>query len=331
MSTACGSEECTSLDEVGRILAMRGRELCEAEPFLDSGTVAERLLAAGRRELDRAAEPERWLYYRFPLEDAAEARRLVAHRIGPCLRDAAADHAVGGWWWLQKHEAEGWHLRLRVAAERDYTGRAEAEIAAGLERSLARPITTVEYEPELALFGGTEGLRLAHEFFAADSDFLARWFAADPDGVHSQQEPGMSVIIAQHLLRSAGLDAFERWDVWLRIRAMRAQIPVEALHAESATEWGRKLVRVDVTRFPTLFPGTRGEILREHLDAVGELAQRARERFAAGALECGLRRGLAAMVLFHWNRLNLSAFLQARISFALSEVLSPEYGVGAAR
>jgi thiopeptide-type bacteriocin biosynthesis protein len=327
MSTA----ECTSLDEVGRILALRGRELCEAEPFLDSGTVAERLLAAGRRELDRAAEPERWLYYRFPLEDAAEARRLVALRVGPCLRQAAAGHAVGGWWWLQKHEPEGWHLRLRVGVERDYAGRAEAEIAAKLEGALGRPITTVAYEPELALFGGTDGLRLAHEFFAADSEFLARWFAADPDGVHSQQEPGMSVILAQHLLRSAGLDAFERWDVWLRIRAMRAQIPVEALHGESAIGWALKLARVDVTQLPTLYPGVRAQILGEHLDAVGAIARRARERFAAGALECGLRRGLAAMVLFHWNRLNLSAFLQARISFALSEVLSPEFGARAAR
>jgi hypothetical protein len=96
-------------------------------------------------------------------------------------------------------------------------------------------------------------------------------------------------------------------------------------------QWAGKLVRVDVTHLQTLYPGARGEIVGEHLEVIGALARRARERFAAGALECGLRRGLAAMVLFHWNRLNLSAFLQARISFALSEVLSPEYDARAAR
>lgn len=311
-------ELLASLDPVIACLArMRG---VASQPIRMLGPMAEQLIAAGVREVERLAESDRWLYFRIPA-DPAEWRHIVANSLRPLLAEEAESYSMRGWWWLHKRDSHGPHLRLRIMIPSATPTALESALADALRRQLGRGVTSMVYEPEMALFGGSHGMHLAHEQFCADSHFLAEWFALDE--TKGRGDAGLSAVLAQHLLRASHLDPFEQWDVWQRVWRMRDRLSADHLRLGETRGQMAKLATADAARLLALFDAPRRTLLANQLDYLSRFGEALHQAHIGGMLECGPRQFLATTLIFHWNRLSLPYLLQARLAAAFVDALSP--------
>ncbi len=135
---------------------------------------------AGTALLDRG-HGRAWVYARLYCGHAT-ADRVVsrAHRLSTDLRAAGrADQ----WFFLRYQDGDGYHVRVRVrpagpAARPGVLTAVDALGARLAAEGLVSRVVLDEYVPEVARYGGTEGLRAAEELFTASSDRVA---AALPD------------------------------------------------------------------------------------------------------------------------------------------------------
>lgn len=124
------------------------------------------------------------------------------------------------------------------------------------------------------------------------------------------------------MLRESGLDYFEQADVWRRISERR---PGNATILEDFRK--RNSTRISGllnTRTSEIFAGSTGGIDQVAHSWGHSLSQTARgiiELSAEGQLAIGPRTVLCNLVLFHWNRLGLSFYLQAALSFSAAAQL----------
>src|ERR1700751_3825005 len=184
-------------------------------PKMKLGVLVERAGAAIQRIVSDFAEADQWLYFRVSA-DLGAGGRVVTHEIAPMLRQLKSNHPIKGWWWLYKTDARGPAVRLRVFVPSDASR--ELEMAVGREFSkLGRDFKVLCYEPELCLFGGADGIRAAHEYFCADSEFLGAWAGEREPSQGAIIPEGLSLALILRLLHACGLDLFECWDVFDRL------------------------------------------------------------------------------------------------------------------
>jgi thiopeptide-type bacteriocin biosynthesis protein len=303
----------------GVLAVLAGRDLdaaatavgVDADDLADAAHVYQ---AAGLAALERRAEAD-WYEVRLQFPDWSSAETIGAERLGPLLDDLQAGGLVAGWWFLRKHPC--WRLRLLRADT--------AAVNNGLD-SLARQGAITRwrpavYEPETAAFGGHVGMRAAHELFCADSrgvlDYVRR-----PPGLGRRE---LSVLLIGGLLRAAGLDEFERGDVFARVAALRPT-PSESDVARSnpLVDSVRALLSVPVHPGSGPFaPGEAAVFAAPWLTAWQDAGRQLRTAAADGHLDRGLRALLTHVVIFHWNRLNLSARTQAVLAHAAAAALLP--------
>jgi thiopeptide-type bacteriocin biosynthesis protein len=135
--------------------------------------------AAGTTVLD-LGHGRAWVYARLYCGHAA-ADRVVprAHRLAADLRAAGA---ADQWFFLRYQDADGYHVRVRVrvrarpAEPSARPGVLAAVDALGRQAVLDGLVSRVvldDYVPEVARYGGAEGLRAAEELFTASSDQVA--------------------------------------------------------------------------------------------------------------------------------------------------------------
>jgi thiopeptide-type bacteriocin biosynthesis protein len=268
---------------------------------IEIGPAVERFLAAGRAVLAREADP--WWYVRI---DTTDVRTMVL-AVERALADAPAT-----WWFLRKHDGVE-HVRLRVRP------RSEADGLAPLLADLGAT-TELVYEPEVALFGGPEGMEASHDLFHADSSMLARWWARHTDDEGDLRTVSLAVIDRMVLL--AGLDGYERWDLWQRVATLR---PWPEGMLRPAVERNRDAAGRLLAQDWSTLADRLGEPVAD--EWVATLARPARQLAAldrAGALGRGLRSVLATHVTFHWNRLGFSAAVQAGLARLASEATAPQ-------
>ncbi|HEY7202382.1 MAG TPA: thiopeptide-type bacteriocin biosynthesis protein [Candidatus Dormibacteraeota bacterium] len=304
-------------EPVLRVLAGAPTGVVAAEAAYDAGLLlagVEAYLAAGGRAL-ASQDTVRWKYWRIEVTgDAADARRLVAD-LAPLLDHLTRDGSTGQWWFLVKDDGTP-HVRLRLLGrEPGLSDRAapaiESELAAACRSGRLRGWCTVPYEPEVALFGGPEGMRLSHALLHRDSRAAARWLAAG----HARTEEA-SVVAIRGLLVGAELDIFEQGDVWARVASQRPLAPGRPAPGPGAIGW---LYAAGPDELRALLGD--GEAYGAAVDWAVELHRSGEELAAAarrGDLGRGLRAILATHVIFHWNRAGLSAAAQASLAHRLA-------------
>ncbi|OEJ21093.1 thiopeptide-type bacteriocin biosynthesis protein [Streptomyces subrutilus] len=275
--------------------------------------------AAGRAALAGRAARLDWYQVRIEFPDWSRceaAAALLAQR----LADAEGGGLVGAWWFVRK--APQWRLRALPGPHGPdrlrnvFAGTLDALVE---QRTITSWWPTV-YEPEVPTFGGPAAMDIAHALFHADSvHVLAHIQNAEPPTGRRE----LSVLLLSALFRGAGLEWFEQGHVWSMVSRLRT-LPTDITTAQLA-ELGdglRTLMNVDPS--PLLAPGGTLGAVAPWLDAFETAGRALGEAAAAGTLERGLRQVLGHHVIFHWNRLGLTARTQALIAHAATQtVMNP--------
>jgi thiopeptide-type bacteriocin biosynthesis protein len=240
---------------------------------------------------------------------------------------AALSRAVEQWRSEARHEQcffvrKPPGLRLRFAGT-DLSGRLEPVLLPWLidaeQRNDLRGFRFVIYEPEEARFGGPIGVAIAHAAFDRDSRD-AMQYEALPDAERASISPiDLSVAICTHLFEHSLGDRAEIWDVWQRLYRVIER------HATTPTAARDASAPHPAPNLEALAPPVRA-LLVDRLDDNLRLARDIVAARDAGRLTVGLRSWLAAVTIFHWNRMFLSVSLDelATVVAGISRALQPD-------
>jgi len=270
--------------------------------------------AAGLAALHERAD-NRWYDVRIQFADWETAEHIAASHLGPRLDQLQNEGAISGWWFLRKYPC--WRLRF-ADPHIETISHALDEFAA--THAATRWWPTI-YEPETYAFGGPVSMRVAHELFCADSrgvlDYLRQ-----PESALGRRE--MSLLLIGAFLDAAEQDWFERGDVFAKLAEIRPAPTTGRSNLEALIDNVRGLLAVGTDPDNSLFgPGGTAPYAAPwhgaYVAAGRELAAAAR----AGWLDRGLRRIASHIVIFHWNRLGLTAASQAALTHAALEAFLP--------
>ena len=175
------------------------------------------------------------------------------------------------------------------------------------------------YEPETAAFGGRQAMNVAHDLFWTDSNNILRYLG--------QQEPAfgrreLSVLLCTALFRAAGQEWFECGDIWHRVAQLRPSPDVPADRLAELAESLHGLLARDARPTGTLF-GAGGPLAfaAPWAAAFHNAGQALAEAAIGGTLTQGTRAILRYHVIFHWNRLGLSATTQSLLARAAAAAI----------
>jgi thiopeptide-type bacteriocin biosynthesis protein len=282
------------------------------DPY-DLAEAVETYQAAGRAALQRRDE-HAWFQARITPIDWADAEAAFADQIAPQLD--RIDSGNADWWYLRKHPC--WRIRVRTpdhAAVRTLLCElAAAGVIAGWRPGI--------YEPETAAFGGATAMEAIHDLFCADSRAVLA-YARHPAPMLGRRE--LSLLLITALWQHAGLDRFEAGDLFHRVARLRPPPPAgDAERIAALAAQVRPLLEVSIhpDTAPFTDPDTAG-YARPWLAAFDAAGRELRDADAAGQLRRGLRAVLAQIVIFHWNRLGLSAPAQGVLAHAATTAILP--------
>jgi thiopeptide-type bacteriocin biosynthesis protein len=242
----------------------------------------------------------------YPAQDRAEReRQAVAHLTG-ILPPAEADGLITAWWFIRK---DAWRVRYLLTDQANGHG---SKTADSLHPLLTNGVTWTHdiYEPEIHAFGGPASMDIAHTLFHADSHHL---LSALSDGPADRRE--RSLVLCTALMRAAGLDINEQGDVWAQVAAQRAglaQMPSDLQVWASFTGNVRHL----------LLGRPRANLIdSDWLTAFQQAGRSLQNLRKSGTLTRGIRAVIALHVIFHWNKLGLTAGTQATLAHAAKEAI----------
>lgn len=271
--------------------------------------------AAGLAALERRAEDACYqVRVEFPDWDSAET--VGATQLGPRLDQLQNDKELTGWWFLRKHPC--WRLRLHDASITAVNHTLDELTTIG---AITRWWPTI-YEPETAAFGGMTGMNTIHDLFSADTRGVLTYLRHKPPNIGRRE---LSILLLNGLLRAAALDNFERGDVFDRVAQLRpAPADIQATRMEQLAENLRPLLLVPDPHTSELFSsGGSAAHAEPWLRALQTIGRHLGGAAAQGQLGRGLRAILTHVVIFHWNRLGLSASSQAILARAATTALLP--------
>jgi thiopeptide-type bacteriocin biosynthesis protein len=236
----------------------------------------------------------------YPGPQPHEREHQAIRHLAGVLPGAEADGLITSWFFIRKGP---WRVRYQPAQDAD--GRYDRSISR-FDKLLTDGVrwTTDIYEPEVHAFGGGESMSAAHELFHLDSHHLLSFLADNPT-----ERRERSLVLCTALMRAAGLDFNEQGDVWARIaeqRSIFAQPPSDPQVWAAFTD--------DVQRL--LVGEARAELRGSWLDAFEDAGRSLRKLREEGQLTRGMRAVIALHVIFHWNRLGLTARSQAVLAAA---------------
>lgn len=280
---------------------------------LDLADAVSTYHAAGQAALQQSADSN-WYQVRIEFPDWDTAETAVATHLGPRLDQLRDQGATGEWWFLRKHPQ--WRLRFDSPDIAAVNGALDEFTATG---PASRWWPTL-YEPETAAFGGPAGISTAHKLSCADSRGVLDYLRRPPPAVHRRE---LSLLLLGALLHAAGLDWFERGDVFANVAQMRPIPDPDDPRLYTITGNVRGLLAVpDAAHAMFSRDGPAGFAApwyTAHLAAGQRLAAAA----ADGTLHRGLRRIISHIVIFHWNRLGISATTQGVLAHAATEAFLP--------
>lgn len=294
----------TPLAEAASAIGMESAALADA---------VEVYQQAGRRALDHHTNPGWWqVYIRFT--DWERAERTVADHLAPLLHQADADGVTNAWWFIRKHPC--WRLRFQPGP----AGHAmTAHLAAAVDTLTASGHIggwwPGIYEAETAAFGGNPGIRIAHDLFCSDSRAIVTMLRHDDTGLGRRE---LSLLLCSTFMRAANLEWYEQGDVWHRLtqqRPLPSDIPTENVIAMAAKV--RQAMLADTTPDGPLL-GASGLLtsIASWAEAFRKAGQTLGAAARGGTLQRGLREIISYAVIFHWNRLGLTARTQSILARA---------------
>lgn len=272
--------------------------------------------AAGLAALEQRAE-HAWYQVNIEFSDWSTAEAVGTTWLGPRLAHLDGRGELDIWWFLRKHPC--WRLRLHGADVAAVNQLLDELTATG---AIARWWPTT-YEPETAAFGGTTGMDTIHDLFCADSRGVLDHLRHEDPGIGRRE---LSILLISGLFQAAGLDAFERGDVFARVAQLRPT-PADATRIEQLAGNVRVLLSVPHLSTSGLFshdePAAHASPWLTAFQTAGHQLGTAA---AQGQLKRGLRAVLTHVLIFHWNRFGLSATSQSVLARAATMALLPEIG-----
>jgi thiopeptide-type bacteriocin biosynthesis protein len=274
--------------------------------------------AAGYNALEQRAEHD-WFQVRVQFQDWQQAEAVGARELGPRLNQLQDAGAIAGWWFLRKHPC--WRLRIRGTASDPAPATEHVLnelVAAGV---LERWWPTI-YEPEIAAFGGGIGTNAVHELFCADSRGVLDYTQRERPALGRRE---ISIMLCNAMMKAAGLDLFERGDVFDRVTRLRPALTTAALAQIGGLAANvQVLLNVPTDQGAPLFAvnGPAG-YARPWLAAFEKAGRELGEAATNGTLERGIRAILTHVLIFHWNRLGLSATTQSTLARAAALAILP--------
>lgn len=176
------------------------------------------------------------------------------------------------------------------------------------------------YEPEQFLFGGAAAMAAVHAYFDHDSSQWLELYAQVMIGRLGIAPAVISLAQLSDLFgETLGQRHEEIWDVWCRLAEFHGMAPPLA-PTEASTFAVPRLGRL--AQLPNL-PAEALDCLRTLASANRRLSARLRQLATQGRLEQGMRGVLAALALFHWNRIGLDAAQRQRLLQALRAHFHP--------
>jgi thiopeptide-type bacteriocin biosynthesis protein len=282
----------------------------------DLADAAQAYHAAGIIALEQR-ETARWHQVRVCPGRQQTPELTLATVVGPRLDSLTASSAPGGGWWYM-NKPPGWRIRLRdtppVLASEFFDGL----VAAGAITAWSPAL----YEPEAAAFGGSAGMDIAHDLFCADTSGILAYIRQDKPPLGRRE---VSVLLISAMLAAAGLDWYERGDIFTRVAAMRPE-PAPGITEQAAQLAGqlRTLLAMPAAVTSALLPEDdgAGEAARWHAGFT-DAGRRLADAYSSGTLSRGPRAVLAHHVIFHWNRLGLPGAAQAILARAAASACLP--------
>jgi thiopeptide-type bacteriocin biosynthesis protein len=244
-----------------------------------------------------------WLYLRLPMP-SGDRGEFLKLRLAPLLGGWSSRHPLDGCWWLYKPDPFGDAIRLRVRLRSGVDTELRRVLRAECEYVLGGEVASLRYEPELRLFGGPVGMALAHVQFMRESEFLLAWAQASDARIPTLPH-GLSLAIVLAMLRAAGLDTFECWDVFDKVCAKRPAPPRGAGDMAGVRTLTHRIAAADPEQVFALYDGPRREALARYSACLRQFGQEASRACYSGRLEGGLREFFAPIILFHWNRVRM--------------------------
>jgi thiopeptide-type bacteriocin biosynthesis protein len=272
--------------------------------------------AGGMTALDQLAEHD-WYDVRVEFTDWKTAETVGTTHLGPALDALHTAGAHTGWWFLRKHPC--WRIRLHRADTTAVDRVLDDLTTAG---HLARWWPTI-YEPEMAAFGGITCLDVIHDLFCADTRGVLDHLRQNGFPLGRRE---ITVLLFIALFHGAGLDSFERGDVFDRVARERRSVP--GIGTAKINELANTLRTVLTLNDPSqadLFDST-GPAAHAitWLTAYRDAGTRLGEKAVRGQLSRGLRAILTHVVIFAWNRLGLSPTTQAILARSAVAALLPD-------
>ena len=282
----------------------------------DLADAAQAYHAAGIIALEQR-ETARWHQVRVCPGQQQTPELTLATVVGPRLDSLTASSAPGGGWWYM-NKPPGWRIRLRdtppVLASEFFDGLVAAGAITAWNPAL--------YEPEAAAFGGSAGMDIAHDLFCADTSGILAYVRQDNPPLGRRE---VSVLLISAMLAAAGVDWYERGDIFTRVAAMRPE-PAPGTNGQAALLAGqlRTILAMPAAVTSALLPEDdgAGEAARWHAGFT-DAGRRLADASSSGTLSRGPRAVLAHHVIFHWNRLGLPAAAQAILARAAASACLP--------
>lgn len=254
-----------------------------------------------------------WLHVGLRFHDWAASEQVMTTEVAPRLDEMTRSRMHRGWWFLRKHPE--WRVRIcdgDPAAMRGLLDKVQADgIIAGWQ-----PGT---YEAEAHAFGGPLGMDIAHDLFCADSHGVLNYARVDTPLIGRRE---LSVLLISAMLAAARLDWFERGDVVARVAGMRPAPPGDS-QARLAELAGQLRPLLAISAEAVAGPCGPVAFASDWLAAFTDAGRRYADATADRALTRGLRAILPHTVIFHWNRLGLSATAQGILATAARDAYLP--------
>jgi thiopeptide-type bacteriocin biosynthesis protein len=261
----------------------------------------------------RRRPPQRaWFQARVTPPQWTSAEATFAAHVA--LRLDQLDGGKAAWWFLREHP--DWQLPVRASDHTTVEALLDDLVAAGTIDRWRPGI----YEPEAAAFGGPVAINVVHELFCADSNGVLTYARQHTPQLGRRE---LSLLLIRALQQHAGLDWFEAGDVFDRVAQMRpTPADTDAERVGTLATTMRPYLAIAVQPDMPLFaPAGPVAYAAAWLAAFVLAGQELGEAAATGRLDRGLRAILAHIVIFHWNRLGLSAQTQGILAHAKAAIL----------
>lgn len=239
----------------------------------------------------------------YPDEDPRRRERHAVDHLSSVLPAAETDGLITNWWYVRKGD---WRVR--------YLPTDGGDSSDPIRERLTHDMTWTPdiYEPETHAFGGQAGMTTAHTLFHRDSRHLLTYLRDNPTDRREH-----SLILCTALMRTAGLDLNEQGDVWAQVAEQRAGLPNQP-PAPDPQIWATFTSDVRHLLLGTARPAVINTQWIASFEGAGRELRILREY---GLLTRGIRAVIALHVIFHWNRIGLSAPAQATLANAAQEAI----------